>query len=323
MAQLQAITNEATEATMTQDDKMGGGMSLGGGAMNQQVTGTGKNQPTETKEPNENDNKLVNEPPYKPPQEPEKQKTQGELEQEIYKLENQNNTYQDIIDNYLGSINQFTNKFVTLPMNVKEDFIKYAGAQNTWSINKIKDYFNNKIASNKDLIYGIKNNSSYDNRTDEQRREDELREANNERNDTAYQRATEDMRQAGLNPMGLSSVNYGGSGGGGGGSKADEEEEKRKKRRREAEARRERERQKREAEKAKALELITGTVSGLTNVGIKSVGLGLNANMNNLYDNRTKAFTKQPSVSENLTSKHDFVNDYMKELEELEKKHKR
>lgn len=73
----------------------------------------------------------------------------------------------------------------------------------------------------------------WDRRTDEQKREDELRYESWKRDDTAYQRAKEDLIAAGYNPAFLKGVNYGGGGGTSGGSKAEDEEEKRRRRRRE------------------------------------------------------------------------------------------
>lgn len=227
------ITNEVSELSNTVSDTELPSMSLSGV---EQVQDLNKETPQE---------------------EIQEEKTQGQYEhreqqlnKSIEKSQNEINELERIIEtnsNNLRWIIQQANKHgfninnIDRTKRTKENVIE--------EINRLIEEKNNQIITDRDEIYNLRNNDNYDRRTDSQYREDELRETQREREDTAYQRAVDDMRTAGLNPAGLSGVNYGGGGGGGSGSsKGEEEEEKRKRKKAEEEARQRAEEQRRKQE---------------------------------------------------------------------------
>lgn len=224
----------------------------------------------------------------------ENEKTQGDYEQELYnlneemeKLLNDLEKYDNLkwYENAKGifdpeywksikyeiEMSKFIKKHYTdkeIEEILKEKPIYRASGiepkqmQIIWPI--LKEKLNNEIATKNQKIYEITNNiKEYDNRTDEQKR-----------NDNQYQRLVEDLRAAGLNPAIL---NASGGGSGGSNSKSDEEEEKRKKRKREQEL-------KKQAQKHAKMQLIsqllqTGGKIGTTAMfgGLGAANLGLNA----------------------------------------------
>lgn len=137
-----------------------------------------------------------------------------------------------------------------------EDYFKEGDIQTMFpdgkaNISQLADFFDPRKSELLNSIKELKEHNNFDNRTDEQKREDQLLKDQREREDTVAQRGTQDMLKAGLHPA---SANYGGSiggssGGGGGGGSSESEKEKERRRRRKKyleEKRREREREKRQ-----------------------------------------------------------------------------
>lgn len=170
--------------------------------------------------------------PAEPLKEPEK--TQGDYQVKINEINSQiSNINDDITElesalKYLSE-NGFNGKndaFTGMLNRLFAGNTELSKAFQHQDVETIKSILSNKINElNKELAplytekYQIENNKNYDQRTYE-----------DIRNDTAYQRAVEDMAKAGLSKTTISGgVNYGGGGGGSASNKEDEEKKKRKK----------------------------------------------------------------------------------------------
>lgn len=250
--------------------------------------------------------------------EPQKEETQGEKGQIISNAEKDIEKYNELLDqisNASGS--KLYDLFKDLTKEQQQNIYNILSNTKSWDYNKstlgekgawnnlppdskklvenaLKDIYNKNISNARDTIYNTKNDGSYDNRTDQQTRDD-----------NAYQRLVDDMRLAGLNPASFKGANYGG--GGGSGSKSEEEEEKRKRRRRE---KFEQDRAK-NAEKMRQTELITGIVTNLMGTATKGVGAGLYMANQNKLAQASQAHQKEMQRSGNIHQR------YMIEAEKL------
>lgn len=244
-----AISTQATEIINNQDDKMASGMSLGSSSPNAEVIETdNSNYDNEWI-----DGSITGSPDQKieDTEEDETETDTTNYEQKEYEISQQIEELQYFYEN-IDNIN--INKLVNALTD--EEFKKITGIdKKQWQWNYQSGYgMYNNTKKHKEMLNTIKNGvkqkisnqlgtlrtkrdsyyEKWDRRTDEQKREDELRQHQEERQDTAYQRAKEDLIKAGYNPAMLSGVNYGGASGGiGGSSKADEEERKRRRRKEE------------------------------------------------------------------------------------------
>ena len=243
------ISTQATEIINNQDDKLASGMSLGTSSPEAEVIEMNSgNKPREnygyqhdTGQGTNNATRKEDKTDYEPL--PKEDTTNYEqLEYEIsYEIEKLQKFYESIddikgvkvLDTLLDYLTDEEIKKATGSNNRKEFMNSMYGYKPDKEFNEIVTTLKNAVKSKtgkqlaelrtlKDSIY-----SKWDRRTDEQKREDQLREKQEKRNDSAYQRAKEDLIKAGYNPAMLSGVNYGGGGGSGGSSKADEEERKR------------------------------------------------------------------------------------------------
>lgn len=138
------------------------------------------------------------------------------------------------------------------------------------------------ITSRKDEIYNIKTKTPYDNRTDEQMRED-----------TQKQREAADLAAAGLNKA---IMGGGGYGGGGGGSKADEEEEKRKRKK-------EREEEAKQRQQEQMQQMLMGIIMGGANIGVRGLGYGM---MNERAQGHINAGLERTAM--NIASRENIAN---------------
>lgn len=284
------ITTQATEIINNQDDKMASGMSLGSSSPQAEVIETDNTNYDDAEEDNtETDTTNYEQKEY-------------EISKEIEDLQN----FYENIDNI--SINKLINALTD------EEFKKITGIdKKQWQWNYQSGYgIYNNTKKHKEMLNTIKNGvkqkvsqelgalrtkkdsyfNKWDRRTDEQKREDTLREKQEERNDSAYQRAKQDLIKAGYNPAMISGINYGGGGGGGGSSKADEEERKRRKR--------QEEQAKAEAEKQQqlmnVLSMLMGTIGYIGGSAIRAGGYVKSANIRNQKSN----------------NEPEWLNDYIK-----------
>lgn len=234
------LSNAPANQTIMQHSKESGGGK---------VSGTGKTPlPNNNKPPKKEDwNMTYHDQTTKKEKTTKKEeKTSGELENDInnleLELENLNN--QEYINNLFGEFQQVLTKknlnlndieyiFKDFP-NLKKKYLK----NGTWNfekwehpINELfnpnsefkKDFYNeinNRKINIRNQINDIKNNKTYDSRTDKEKRED-----------SSYQRIVEDMRKAGLNP----GMMFGSVGGGSPTGSSESEEDKRRKKRKELE----------------------------------------------------------------------------------------
>ena len=328
MQTITPLTSEGTEQTLNKSDTQQPTMSLGGGgAQMQSVTGTGVKSvkdagaidtslggggtmPNKPKETKTEEKEQLTETPKETPE-----KTQGEQGEQAQKVDDINRAiekWNELLDK--GKANSWTDFIYSLNKKEFEQFEKYlkdnniqlnpVGNKNKETLNA---FISHLLANYKNELHGVKTDPSYDNRTDEQIRNDKLLEEQRQRDDTAHQRMVDDMRAAGLNPAAFKGANYGGGGGGGSGSRDDDEEEKRKRRRRE---KFEQDRA-RKAEKMRQTELITGIVTNLMGTATKGVGAGLYmANQNKLAQSN-QAHQKELQQSANIHQR------YMIEAEKL------
>lgn len=184
----------------------------------------------------------------KPPEETkEKPTTQGRKEQDLVEYEKE---YERLEESY-NKVDKWrpgmeTNSVI---LNWAKDYLSeenYKKAQdllpakgvnvNAKDQQKVKDMILKTIANKqsdlRDKTNEIKD-GDFDNRSDEQKREDDLQSKKEDREDSAYDRAVQDMRKAGLNP-GLMFGGGGPAGSSGGSSAGDSKEDKRRKRKKEA-----------------------------------------------------------------------------------------
>lgn len=276
MRQLQAIDNDISEIGMTHDDAImgansggsggGGGMSIGSGTAVQNLN-------KEEQQPPEDYTPYIPEQPIFPEPEPttpeETKATQGEQSQEISKANKEIEKWNDFLENKKRDLHTLVNSLseAEIPEFEKymQAFFKKHNLGNNYNFSKdpmlqkafLDGWANQIMGKYRDAIYDIQTSKDYDPRTVEEQRQD-----------TATQRAAKDYIAAGLNPKALSGFTGGGGGGGGGNSKDDEEEKKRKRRRQELEEIR----RARKAEKMREIELVTGIVQSLTNTATKAVG---------------------------------------------------
>ena len=325
---METLTDLGTQETLNRSDTQMPTMSLGGGgAQIQSVTGTGvksvkdagaidtslggggtmpnkpKEEPKETK--TEEKEQLTETPKETTPE-----KTQGEQAQKVDDINRAIEKWNELL-NKGSSWNNFITSLNKYEYEQFEKYLKDNNIQLNPNGNKNKETLNafisHLLGNYKNELHGIKTDPSYDNRTDEQIRNDKLLEEQRQRDDTTHQRMVDDMRAAGLNPAAFKGANYGGGGGGGSGSRDDDEEEKRKRRRRE---KFEQERA-RKAEKMRQTELITGIVTNLMGTATKGIGAGaFMANQNKLAQ-ANQAHQKEMQQSANIHSR------YMIEAEKL------
>ncbi|MGI6156674.1 MAG: hypothetical protein ACOYEB_12250 [Enterococcus lemanii] len=243
------ISTQATEIINNQDDKMAMGMSLGSSSPNAEVIETDNTKynndwldgsitgsADQKREDAEEDNTETDTTNY--------EQKEYEISKEIEDLQNFYENIDNMSDNEL--VNALTDeefKKITTIDKKQWEWLKWnPGIYNNAKkykelLNTIKNGVKQKVSQELGELRTIKDSyyDKWDRRTDEQKREDELREKQEERQDTAYQRAKEDLIKAGYNPAMLSGINYGGGGGGAGGSSKADEEERRRRRRKEEE----------------------------------------------------------------------------------------
>lgn len=258
-------TTQATDIINNQDDKDAVSMSLGNSGIDANVKSTADNESWETS---------TGKSEYDPQREAEYwekelgekywekdttnyEQKEYEISQEIDKLQDYYESIDNIktLDPLLDNLTDEELKAAT-GYNHKE-FEKFIlGYKSEKEFNKIMKTLKNgvktkigkqleELRTTKDSYY-----DKWDRRTDQQKRDD-----------TAYQRASDDLSKAGYNPNYLKGVS-GGGGGGGLGSKADDEEEKRKKRKRELEAERQAQQQQRQ-DNMRMLMSVLGTMGGI------------------------------------------------------------
>lgn len=314
MNQITALTSEATEHTLNKSDTQQPTMSLGGGAPMQEVKGTGVKNNTggggldpdikSVKDAGAIDKSLGSggTMPNKPKEETQKEikedkeqltetqkeMTQGEQAQRVDDINRAIEQWNEYINNGSYNWHDFMTSLTTKEAEMFKDYLINNNLDNLGKLdfnNKatrkdfIGGFLSHLLGNYKNELHGIKTDQGYDNRTDEQIRNDKLLEEQRARDDNAHQRMVDDMRAAGLNPAAFKGANYGGGGGGGSGSRDEDEEEKRKRRRRE---RFEQERA-RKAEKMRQMELVTGIVTNLMGTATKGIGAGAYiANQNKL-----------------------------------------
>lgn len=296
---MQHLTSEITEATKQHNEMHQQTMGLSNATQHQDLTP----QPQQEKRQ-------------------EEEKTQGDYEQEIYDLNTKLDKYQENY-NWINNLNlekisnnnnsKLIDILSKMPEKYYQNYVKNGIPKATYNfktngydydqtmINEIKDYYNKEMGNIRNQIATIKDNTKtpgYDDRTPEQKREDD-----------SYQRAVEDMREAGLHP----GLMFGGGVGGGssGGSKSDEDEEKRKRKRREE----------LELERAKAQEQqrIMSALMGTMGVALMG-GLSMQqANARNQANIQSReAISKNRIDSQQLIAKNrnqtNMRRDEMKEL---------
>lgn len=281
MEQLKSMTNDTSELTSNADDKTIGGMglssSIGNSSPNinldEQYKGTyhpektNETSVTKPKEDEEIDEATIQ---NQANQADESKKTQAELNQQLKEANSNVDLTNDILNalkqpgikpfSIANILEQMRNQLSKEEFEKARDMIYSVTEPNQakqWYQGNMKHtldeaiaYFNQLNNKYTDISYQIRTSKEYDNRTDEQMRED-----------TEVQRRAEDTASAGLNPKLMS---IGASGGGSGGTSAKEEEEKKKKKKADEEARKERERQR----------LITMLLGSIGAIGGMGLGLG-------------------------------------------------
>lgn len=294
------LSNEATDLSQNNSDINQMGMNLGNNAPVRDLDAEKREQTTTI---NDRTKKYEEEAEEFKKQQKENNETKQSQGQHETNLEDYYNTL-DNLDKWTDSISNIdkynhTALYEAINKMKKENLINDKWIkeninnknQDEWK-NLINKELNNHKTKTRDNINNTKNNKNYDNRTDEQKREDTLQGKREEREDSAYSRAVDDMRKAGLHPgLMFGSAGPAGSSGGSssGSSKDKDEDDKRKKKK---QRRIEEERYLAEMQAAKQREtmrLIGGMVNMLLLGGTRSVVAG------------TMSRAKQPDMSKYLT----------------------